>query len=530
MNDGPNEWSAVRHVAAKGALLLLPFGVLLALELFVLPLDTFTFRVWEAALATPYRYPGPFYPNLSIKKPREYGDFYRRGEPARVQSKPVTWYTDNYGWRNRPEVEAKPKYDIVVLGDSNIVGTFLDQKDTIGEALQRRSGFAAYSYAIAHDHISLFFSDRRMVEKAPDLIVVESKVINWMTNDSYLANFRQRSDGTLDVVDRTSEFEGFYDSSRNRWVERVVSQWSKQAMFHWLKAALATSFKAEVRDNRSRIAPIEAISTVDDPPGWKPGGWTLSGGEQKVPLADEPNVLHMRATSPGAYWHTDPFRARRADGVIAVRFQARNSIGPSRNKLYVFEDGSYRMVGEVAVTKHWQTYEIAIKTNRGSSIELQIDLPDDWQWFSLRDFRVQYAKDDSVPAGPSVSLPLTDWVPAPAACAGAGGLCGRWERSMVGAYVQTPALPEVGPAGILLQFEARTDVPATDISRLYLFEGSDYRQVAQYAYTTEWRQHSLLIRPRPGTTSKVQIDIPLSVQSLLVRNASVTPLRYDASE
>lgn len=529
MDHDRSEWTSIRRVATRSGLLLLPFALLIALELFVLPLDTFTFRIWEAALASPYRYPGPFHPNLEVTKSSEFGDFYRLGDPTRVGSKPVKWYTDNFGWRNRPEVESKAKYDIVVLGDSNVVGTFLDQRDTIAEALSRRGNLTAYSYSIAHDHISLFFSDPRMVGKSPELIVVESKVVNWIANDSYLSNFRERPDGTLDVVDRSAEFKGFYDPARNRWMERLESQWSKRAMFRWLKAVLAADFQISDRGDAVRIAPVANKGHGHVLESWRPRHWVVSGGEQRVPSSMETNVLHLRSSSPNAYMHTEAFRARQPDGAIRVRFEARNSLGPSRNRFYVFEDGSYRMIGELAVTKHWQTYEIPVTTNRGSVLELQIDLPDEWQWFSIRDFQVLQAKDAVIPLGRPVPLFLTDWVPQPTSCGAAEVACGAWRRDQVGAYVQTSPLPDQGPAGLLLRFEARADVAALAYSPVYLFEGADYRQVAQYAYSTEWREHALLLRPRRGAAAKVQFDIPPSVENLFVRNVSVTPVGDSAA-
>src|SRR5258706_14712801 len=127
-----------RRLSLQAALLVLPFLGTLFLELFVLPVDLFTFRVWEAALATPYRYPGAFYPDLHVKKLKEYGDHYREGDPNKVRAKAVEWHIDGYGWRNRPEIERRKNYDVVVLGDSNIVGSFLDQHDTLTEALSAR--------------------------------------------------------------------------------------------------------------------------------------------------------------------------------------------------------------------------------------------------------------------------------------------------------------------------------------------------------------------------------------------------------
>ena len=119
---------SINKLVIRGVLLSCPFVLLMVLELFILPIDFFTFRIWESLLATPYRYPGVFYPNMHVIKEHEYGDRYRILAPQDNKSKKVEWWTDSYGYRNRPELAKLNKYDAVILGDSNIVGSSLDQK------------------------------------------------------------------------------------------------------------------------------------------------------------------------------------------------------------------------------------------------------------------------------------------------------------------------------------------------------------------------------------------------------------------
>ena len=170
------ERSDAYRVCLRGLLIISPFLILTLIELFVLPIDYFTFRIWEAALSGDYRYPAMYYPNLHIKKEKEYGDAYRSGI---VQTKSVEWFTDSYGWRNRPEVEKRERYDAVVIGDSNIVGSFLDQKNTLAEVLSERAHKTVYTYASESTALSLFFSDPRPVLMTPSMIFVESKAGNW---------------------------------------------------------------------------------------------------------------------------------------------------------------------------------------------------------------------------------------------------------------------------------------------------------------------------------------------------------------
>lgn len=417
-SSGSNEFKELRRLGIRGALLLLPFLLLPLVELFVLPIDFFTFRVWEAALASPYRHPGPYYPNLHVKKDKEYGDHYREGDPAKVQAKPVEWFTDAYGWRNRSEIAKLEKYDVIVLGDSNIVGSFLDQKDMLAEVADARSNKTVYSYSYGSDHISLYFSDSRMKKKSGDLLVIESKVGNWATTQDYLHNFREMSDGSLDVVDRSAEFASNYDApSRNPFLEKIESRLTKQAMFHWLKASLATNFEVPMRNKNELF--IGGKGAVSGAGGtiWRPLNWVVENGAFK-PLPDDLQpALTIRALGPNAYWHIERFVSDRPDGKIVVRFEAKNSVVPSRHRVYIFEDGSYRSVGEFVVGSDWRTFEIPITTNQGSILEFQIDQPDAWQWLSIRDFQVIGGAALPLKNKTAVVIPMATWAGEAMPCA-----------------------------------------------------------------------------------------------------------------
>lgn len=528
VGDFRKEAAAAGRVVGKGLLLLLPFAVLIVLELFVLPLDFFTFRVWEAASSMITRYPGAFYPDLHITKAQEYGDRYREGGAARTQSKPVTWYTDHYGWRNRPEVEQQPRYDVVVLGDSNIVGSFLDQRDTLTEVMSARGNVTAYSYSIGSDHVSLFFSDPRMVQKSPKLLVVESKVGNWDRNNSYLYNFRQRPDGTLDLIDRSTEMDIYYDPKRDRTLARLESQWAKQPLWHWLKATLGTEFFPPSRDNGARLTGAPAVPAAPDVPGWRSLNWVTSNAVTK-PLPGEPQTaLAIRAAGSNAYWHTDAFRANAPDGRITLRFEAKTSVSPSRNRVYVFEDKSYRQIGDLVATNRWQSYVIPVTTKPGSSLELQIDQPDAWQWLAIRNFRVEGAGQEVSPDTAAVRIPMAGWARAGVACDGGQGKdmdCVSWPVSGKGDYVQSPPLPPPGPGGYLVRFEARVDQGPGAFSAVYVFEGPDYRKVAQYGYASEWQSFSLPVAVEGARPVKLQLDLPETAGRLSVRNFQVMPVK-----
>lgn len=377
-----------RRICVKGALLSLFFMLLQAIELFVLPIDFFSFRVWEAAVADPYRYPGGFYPNLHIKKDKEYG-YYKLGDAQMNQSKQVEWFTDSYGWRNRPEIEKQGKYDIVLVGDSNFAGCALDQKDTIPEVLAYRSGKTCYSYSMGVDPVSLFFSDPRMVKKSPDLLVVQTRVSNWSVNDVALANFCHTAEGSLEIVDRASEFPtDYYSSERNHFLEKLASRLNKQAMFYSAKATLSVDFVIPDRGkNRVYIAKLRPIAAAGGA-GWRLGDWKAENAIFK-PLPQEPQpALMIRAAGADSHWRAERFTSAHPDGKITIRFDAKNSLTASQRRFGIFEEGIYRSICEFIVGRSWRTFEFSTTVAPGSAIEIKINQPDDWQWLSIRDVQI----------------------------------------------------------------------------------------------------------------------------------------------
>ncbi len=98
---------------SKLLLLLTPLVLWEIIEVFVLPIDYFTFRSWEAmVIGKVNTLPGPFYPNQNIVK-MEAGDQDKDKKPK----KEVHWVTDEFGLRNRPNQTLNGQYDIVLIGD-----------------------------------------------------------------------------------------------------------------------------------------------------------------------------------------------------------------------------------------------------------------------------------------------------------------------------------------------------------------------------------------------------------------------------
>lgn len=157
--------SEVKRLLRKLALLVAPFVLWPLVEAVVLPMDTFTFRVWETISVNSVRLmSGPFYPNMHLRMEEE-GELAPRTPFA--QKKQVVWYTDRYGYRNRDT-----KAEVLLIGDSNITGAKLSQEETLAEVLEKQLGKEVYSFAPAT--VNRFLGTKRFEENPPELVVVSS--------------------------------------------------------------------------------------------------------------------------------------------------------------------------------------------------------------------------------------------------------------------------------------------------------------------------------------------------------------------
>jgi alginate O-acetyltransferase complex protein AlgJ len=155
----------VRKLLKKLTLLLLPFALWPVIEAVVLPMNFFTFRVWETISVNSMRImSGPFYPNMHLKMEEE-GELAPR--TAYAEKKLVEWYTDPYGYRNRDT-----KADVLLIGDSNVTGAKLSQEETLAEVLEQYLGKEVYSFAPAT--VNRFLATRRFEQNPPEVVVVSS--------------------------------------------------------------------------------------------------------------------------------------------------------------------------------------------------------------------------------------------------------------------------------------------------------------------------------------------------------------------
>lgn len=146
----------------KCCLFIIPIIGMLSAEIF-LPVDTFTHRPWEALLFrsnnTIY-----FYPNQQINS-KSVGDLCHH-TPFAIK-KNENWITDKLGYRNNTFIK---QADVLIIGDSFIVGSSITQDSTITNLLSKKINSEVYNISPAgfEDFIDLLESD---VIKKPKTII-----------------------------------------------------------------------------------------------------------------------------------------------------------------------------------------------------------------------------------------------------------------------------------------------------------------------------------------------------------------------
>ncbi|MHA6250221.1 alginate O-acetyltransferase AlgX-related protein [Pontibacter sp. CAU 1760] len=135
------------------------------IEVFLLPMNFFTFRIWETISVNTMRVmSGPFYPNMHLQMEEE-GELAPRTPYATKRL--VEWRTDEYGYRN-----TDTGHEVLLIGDSNITGAKLSQDETLAEVLEHQLGTSVYSFAPAT--VNRFLATDRFETDPPKLVIVSS--------------------------------------------------------------------------------------------------------------------------------------------------------------------------------------------------------------------------------------------------------------------------------------------------------------------------------------------------------------------
>lgn len=155
-----------------------PFLLMIGVELFVLPIDFFAFRVWEALFIRKIHsiFPGHFYPCMEVTKLESSGDLAHHTSFA--IPKRVKWITDRYGYRKKDAEGMKPQ--VVIIGDSNIAGIGLTQEEMLSEVLEEQLKVPVYPYAPVGS-INTFLKDFRFKKDSPKVVIlsfIERDILN----------------------------------------------------------------------------------------------------------------------------------------------------------------------------------------------------------------------------------------------------------------------------------------------------------------------------------------------------------------
>jgi lysophospholipase L1-like esterase len=241
---------------------LSPFLLLVGIELFVLPIDFFTFRVWEAIFVKEFRsiLSGPFYPRMDISKIEKGGDLNPRS-PAAVPRR-VRYTTDRYGFRKEDQEGLKPQ--VVVIGDSNIIGAGMSQEEIFSEVLEGQLKVPVYPYASAG--FNSFLKELRFRKDPPRIVIVSN-----IERDILSYRFPKESKSR-------EKFSGFYE-----WRDRVRQiRWVQSAGMLFDRLCKMTM----LRSVRSRIG-NRAIKQYDPYPSPFGPMYFLQGEEANQPVSTD---------------------------------------------------------------------------------------------------------------------------------------------------------------------------------------------------------------------------------------------------
>ncbi len=246
----------VRKFILRFTLFLLPFLLLVGIEIFVLPVDRFTFRVWEALVVRKFEalLPGPFYPNMKVSKEEE-GDLAHHTKFA--QKRRVEWITDNYGYRHR-ESGQRP-YEIVIVGESETVGAGLTQDDMLSQILERNMGIGVYP--LAPGSINSFLRQSRFSEHPPRILIF-ARAERLITDLPRVRSRLMRTSGSSGnrALDTLGRLKG--QIVRTPWVQKIgvlLDRVYKGAMLHALRADLRRVFSSSAGSSLKSAATPDGL-------------------------------------------------------------------------------------------------------------------------------------------------------------------------------------------------------------------------------------------------------------------------------
>ncbi len=213
-------------------LFLSPIFLAWVIELFVLPINYFTFRVPEALIVHSFLgkalLPGPFYPNFTITA-KESGGLGVHTTYEQWQEN--FWQTDALGHRKSLHPGVSVSSPIVIIGDSHLAGLTLSQAETLSEQLQKIIGKDVYP--LDFSGLDYFLSAAYPASQKPEVVILEASEksllnVPFMDSGSKLTGLKRKEQALRTTV----VFRKLQPLSI------LLDRMSKQTMYNFLRSKI----------------------------------------------------------------------------------------------------------------------------------------------------------------------------------------------------------------------------------------------------------------------------------------------------
>lgn len=237
----------------KYLLFFIPFIAAICLELFVLPVHQFTFRVWES-LSVKRSFgilKGQFYPNMELRKIEE-GDLAYYTLCA--EKKDVQWITDKYGYR-KANVPIK-RHPIVIVGDSNVAGSSLSQEELLSEVLEKKLGQSVYP--LAGERLRALFKHDLISRNLPGIVVLAGIERDLPESLPPLKHKDLRTSSLLEKTLRKLRLNSVIQN-----IAVLIDRIFKANMLNYLRARINGSSPSQRRVGTTTECPIFFLQGID---------------------------------------------------------------------------------------------------------------------------------------------------------------------------------------------------------------------------------------------------------------------------
>lgn len=240
----------VRSFLLKLGLIFSPFIILIAIELFVLPPDYFTFRFYETIRIGHFNTQlyGPFYPNVDMDK-IEQGDL--APYTSYAVKRRVILHTDKYGYR---KVNTERRSEVVIIGDSYIWGSGLTQDEMLSEKLEKKWNVGVYPFAPSE--VNSFLRDGRFIKDPPKIVIVSSI-------ERYLCDLPKIDEEVVNGK-RIAKESFWYKSDKLQQTAVMLDRIWDSRMYNFYKKRVFSVFSSRLYVKRSKMLFLQGESANKD--------------------------------------------------------------------------------------------------------------------------------------------------------------------------------------------------------------------------------------------------------------------------